>query len=89
MRPATEPEIRAYFEKALTELSLKGIYIPSNQPYDKQTRDALDDIADAYPNPSSTLIAAARAQLEQQLDGTHAWQQEEKAVAYFQRRVKA
>lgn len=88
MRPATAAEIRAYFDKALNELSLKGIYIPSCQPYDTETKQALDAVAEAYPNPSSMLIATAKQTLEDQLDGTHARQADERAVAYFRRRVK-
>lgn len=64
--PPTPAQIREEFDYALREYILKGQLLPSSLPFNDETTKALEQIA-LTPNPSSALIAAARAALERQL----------------------
>ena len=70
MGPVTETELRELFPQLL-DRALAGEGIAYDTGMDEQTRDALNDVARAYPNAGAGLIAVAQTEFERQLDGTH------------------
>jgi hypothetical protein len=82
MEPWTVDEIRAYFQVALTEAVESGQYPPvcggliRPPRFDTETLSAVSAVAFAFPNASADLIERARTELERQLDGTHAADQQ-------------
>lgn len=74
----TPGEIRAYFEDELSAAIEGGQYPPvcggliRPPRLDDETLDAVCRVAASFPNATPELIEAARAELERQLNGTHA-----------------
>lgn len=75
-QPLTPEQVRQEFERTLNGLSLKGTLVPSCSPFDDIVIVALNAIAMSYPRMTAGQIAQARTELERQLDGTHAREQE-------------
>ena len=63
-------EVRAAFERALSELSLNGKHLPADNPFDWRVIGALEKIAAAQPGVTENLITDARRALDRQL---HRW----------------
>lgn len=72
----SEAEVRAAFDRAVRGALKRGDGPPTCHGLDDETSAAVDRLARAYPNAPDELVAAARAELEKQFDGTHAreWQ---------------
>jgi hypothetical protein len=59
------------FEHLLTKPPADGADVPTDTGLDDDTVTAIERVWAAGPDPSPTLIAAARHEFELQLDGTH------------------
>lgn len=76
--PPTEAELRARFDELITGAPEHGV--PSDTGLDGQTLSAIER---AWTNTSPALVAAARQELELQIDGTHAAEGDAAATKAF------
>ena len=81
----TEREARDQFEISLRK-AMSGQAIPvSNTGLDGDVTKALLNVARAWPNQPTGLIATAKMELENQFNGVHAAQQAEARAAILTR----
>ena len=84
----TEREARDQFEISLRK-AMSGQAIPvCNTGLDGDVTQALLNVAQAWPNHPTGLIATAKTELENQFNGVHAAQQAETRRAIFARVVQ-
>lgn len=57
---ATAAQVRANFERALSDAVTLGLWPPSDQGFSNATDSALRAIAQAYPNADGALLTAAQ-----------------------------
>src|SRR5512139_1538534 len=81
--PATPEELRSTFEQLIADPPTDGTGVPTETGLDEPTIAAIERVWAASPTPPPSLIAAARQELEMQLDGTHAAEAQARMVAIF------
>ncbi|APB01566.1 hypothetical protein [Nocardia seriolae] len=81
----SDDELRANFDEVLAEV-LTGRGVHTATGLDDDTEDALWAIAEAHPNATPELIAAARQAFAGQLDGSNAERWAEEMDNWFDER---
>ncbi|MGW0250984.1 hypothetical protein ACWDYH_30585 [Nocardia goodfellowii] len=81
----TPDELRATFETLLAAVCT-GAAVPSDNPLDTETENALWSITHAYPNIPPSLLTTARTTFTGQLDGTNAAARKSARLRLFQSR---
>lgn len=70
-KPFSPKEIEANFNHWLQEAIDVGSLVPSDMGIDTETAQAINAVAEAFPNTDARLIQNARKEFAKQLDGTH------------------
>lgn len=84
-KPVSDRGIQDSFNRILNEaISLGASGIRSESGLDLETMEAIDYVAQAFPNPDPALIRNARKELAKQLDGTHIRERREMLDAQIQ-----
>jgi hypothetical protein len=69
--PATAAELRAVFDGLINGPG-ENADVPDGSGLDDETAAAIERVWAAGPNPPHALVAAAREELQLQINGTHA-----------------
>lgn len=67
----TPKEIEDNFNRYLQDAIDIGRAVPSDMGLDTETSQAINAVAEAFPNTDARLIQNARKEFAKQLDGTH------------------
>jgi hypothetical protein len=78
--PATQQQLRATFEQLIAGPPRDGSGVPSDTGLDEQTVAAIER---AWSAGTPAAAEAARQELAMQLDGTHAAEADDQAMAIF------
>lgn len=82
-QPATEQELRDSFDALIAGPPADNGGMPTETGLDTQTVAAIERVWAAAPTPPPALLAAARHELDMQLDGSHAREADARNRAIF------